>query len=43
VAEEHSFWGRVWYLLLVAVMGAAYFISAIAVGVWELIKAPFKK
>jgi len=38
-----SFWKKAWYLLLVAVMSVGYFIAAIAVGLWELIKIPFNK
>jgi len=37
VAEEHTFWKRIWYLTLVGVMGAGYFIYAIAMGIWEWI------
>jgi hypothetical protein len=43
MAEDHSFWKRAWYLILVGAMGAAYFVHAVAVGVWELIKKPFVK
>lgn len=41
--EKHGFWGRAWHLFLVVVMSVAYFVSAIGVGVWELIKQPFNK
>lgn len=43
MAEEHTFWKRAWYLLAVAVMSIGYFIAAIGIGLWELIKTPFNK
>jgi hypothetical protein len=33
-----SFWKRAWYLFLVAVMGTAYFIMAVATGIWNWIR-----
>jgi hypothetical protein len=43
MAEDHSFWKRAWHLLMVAGLGAAYFVQAILVGLWHLIKTPFNK
>ena len=43
MAEEHTPWKRAWYLFLVAAMSAGYFIYAMAIGLWELIKKPFNK
>jgi len=40
---EDSFIKRAWHFSLVAVMSVGYFIAAIAIGLWELIKSPFNK
>ena len=33
-----SFWKRAWYVFLVFVMGAAYFVMAVAEGIWDCIR-----
>jgi len=42
MAEDHTFFKRVWYLILVAAYSIAYFFYAIFGGAYEWIKSKLK-